>query len=131
AVLVLGKMADAATGPCGLMLNQSGRVALNMVDNVGVLVANIFLNWCLIPRFGIMGSAIAWAISLIALNVARVVQVWTTMHMLPFGKSTAKGLLAAAAAMAGGLGVQAALSGPAALIAGGVVVVAVYVSALF
>src|SRR5436305_9037063 len=113
-VLVVGKLTDAATGPCGLMLNQSGRVALNMVDNVGVLVANVFLNVYLIPRYGILGSAIAWAISLIAVNVARVVQVWTTMHMLPFAVSTAKGLVAAAAAMVAGFGVQAAFSGPAA-----------------
>jgi O-antigen/teichoic acid export membrane protein len=129
-VLVGGKLADAATGPCGLMLNQSGRVALNMIDNVGVLVVNVLLNLALIPRYGILGSAVAWAISLTAVNVARLVQVRITMRMLPFGIGVAKGIGAAGAALAAGVAFQTAISGPAGLLVGGPVVVAAYVVVL-
>ncbi len=129
-VLVVGKLTDAATGPCGLMLNQSGRVALNMVDNVGVLVANVLLNLYLIPRHGLFGSAIAWMISLVLVNVARVWQVRATMGMLPFDAASGKGLIAALAALVVALAVSAMASGPVALFVGAPVALAVYGGAL-
>jgi O-antigen/teichoic acid export membrane protein len=125
-VLVVGKVTDAATGPCGLMLNQSGRVALNMVDNVGVLVANVLLNLYLIPRYGLVGSAIAWMISLVLVNMARVWQVRATMGMLPFDSSSGKGLIAALASLVVALAVSAVASGPAALLVGAPVALLVY-----
>jgi len=125
-VLVVGKLTDAATGPCGLMLNQSGRVALNMVDNVGVLVLNVVLNLFLIPRYGLVGSALAWAVSLVLVNVARVLQVRATMGMLPFDAASAKGMVAALSALLGALAVEAAGPGRFVLVLGVPVVLAVY-----
>lgn len=98
-ILACGKLVDAGTGPCALMLNMSGRPILNTIDNVGVLVLNITLNLYLIPRHGIIGAALAWAISLWLVNVARVVQVWVVMRMLPFDVGLLKGLAAADAAL--------------------------------
>jgi O-antigen/teichoic acid export membrane protein len=99
-ILAAGKFVDAATGPCAMMLNMSGRVALNMADNIVVLALNIGLNLWLIPEFGIIGSAVAWATSLAVVNLVRVAQVHMTMRMLPFGAGTAKGLVAGAGALA-------------------------------
>jgi O-antigen/teichoic acid export membrane protein len=129
-ILVLGKLTDAATGPCGLMLNMSGRVALNMADNVVVLVANIGLNLWLIPIYGIEGAALAWTGALVLVNVARVLQVSSTMGMLPFDTSSAKGLLAALVAVGGGVAVDAVLGGTPALAVGAVVVALGYLAAL-
>jgi O-antigen/teichoic acid export membrane protein len=98
-ILAVGKFVDAATGPCAMMLNMSGRVALNMADNIVVLALNIGLNLWLIPELGIVGSAIAWAISLAVVNLVRVAQVRMTMGMLPFGAGMAKGVLAGAGAL--------------------------------
>ena len=89
-VLALGKLVDSATGPCGLMLNMSGRPGLSMVDNVAVLVANIALNLWLIPRYGILGSAYAWAVSLALVNLVRVLQVRKVLGMYPFDMGEAK-----------------------------------------
>lgn len=102
-ILAIGKLVDSATGPCGLMLNQSGRPMLSAIDNVGALLLNIGLNLWLIPRYGILGSAVAWAISLTLVNVLRVVQVWVTMGMLPFDTGVFKGLAAGVGALAVGL----------------------------
>jgi O-antigen/teichoic acid export membrane protein len=129
-VLVVGKLTDAATGPCGLMLNQSGRVALNMADNVGVLVANVALNLYLIPRYGLLGSAVAWMVSLVLVNAARVWQVWASMGMLPFDSASGKGLIAALAALVVALAVAAVASGPVALLVGAPVTLGVYAGAL-
>lgn len=129
-VLVAGKLTDAATGPCGLMLNQSGRVALNMVDNVGVLILNVGLNLYLIPRHGLVGSAVAWTVSLMAVNVARVVQVRATLGMLPFDSGSGKGLVAALASLVGALAVAVATSGLIALVVGVPVVLGIYLAVL-
>jgi O-antigen/teichoic acid export membrane protein/Mrp family chromosome partitioning ATPase len=129
-ILAVGKFVDAATGPCGLMLNMSGRPGLNVLDNLVGLVLNVVLNLLLIPRFGIVGSAVAWAVSLCLVNGARVVQVWMAMRMLPFERSAAKGLLAGAAALVAALAVRATLQRPAQLLVGAAVVAVVYLAAL-
>ena len=94
------------------MLNMSGRPLWNMVDNIAVLVLNILLNLALIPRFGIVGSAVAWAVSLGVVNLARLVQVWWTMRMLPFNAGVARGFLAGAVAFLAALLVRRWLRPP-------------------
>jgi O-antigen/teichoic acid export membrane protein len=74
AVLSFGQLVSAAAGPCGTVLNMSGRVWLNMVDNVGVLVLNIVLNLLLIPAYGVIGAAFAWSASLVTANLVKVLQ---------------------------------------------------------
>jgi O-antigen/teichoic acid export membrane protein/Mrp family chromosome partitioning ATPase len=129
-ILAVGKFVDAATGPCGLMLNMSGRPGLNVLDNLAGLVLNVVLNLLLIPRFGIVGSAVAWAVSLCLVNGARVVQVWMAMRMLPFERAAAKGLVAGAAALVAALAARATLQRPAQLLVGAAVVAVVYLAAL-
>lgn len=92
-VLALGKLIDAVTGPCALMLNMSGRPLLNTINNLLVLVLNGALNVLLIPRIGLMGAAVAWTISLAAVNAARVIEVRVTMRMWPFDPAMLKGWL--------------------------------------
>ena len=127
-VLALGKAIDVATGPCAMMLNMSGRPALNMADNVTALVLNIGLNLWLIPRYGILGSAIAWALALGLVNLARVVQVWMTMGMWPFSAGIARALAAGAVAAGVGLSVRSLMSEPSSLFVGAAALVATYVA---
>lgn len=127
-VLAAGKLIDAATGPCGLMLNMSGRPVISMVDNLAVLILNIALNVWLIPRHGILGSAIAWAISLAIVNVTRVLQVWRYMGMLPFDVGVAKGMLAGLAAFAVAVLVGRTVEEPAALAVGAGAVAVTYLA---
>ena len=126
-ILAIGQMVNSATGPCGVMLNMSGRPALSMIDNIGVLILNIGLNLWLIPRYGIRGSAAAWAFSLALVNIIRLVQVRRTMKVYPFDWGTAKGLGAALIAGGAGVGMQAAFDGTAALLAGSATILVVYV----
>jgi O-antigen/teichoic acid export membrane protein len=128
-VLALGKFVDSATGPCGLMLNMSGRPGLSLFDNVLVLVANVALNVWLIPQYGIEGSAVAWAVSLALVNVLRVVQVKKVLGMFPFGVGEAKALVAAFAAAGTTLAIQdwRADVNVVTLLVGGVVLAATYI----
>ncbi|BCB76181.1 flippase [Phytohabitans flavus] len=130
-VLAVGQLVNAATGPCGTLLNMSGRVSLNMFDNVGALVLNIGLNLWLIPAYGIVGSAVAWSASLIAVNLARVIQVWWLVRAVPVTAGLAKGLLAGALSFAAALAVRTLLpDGPARLVLGLAAIVLVYIAAV-
>ena len=97
-ILALGQLFNAATGPCGMVINMSGRNRLNLLDNLMVLALNIGLNLVLIPLWGINGAALAWAVSLGAVNLLRVLQVRILVRSLPFDVAQAKALLAAVAA---------------------------------
>jgi O-antigen/teichoic acid export membrane protein len=129
-VLAVGKLMDSATGPCGLMLNMSGRPALSLYDNVGVLILNVLLNIFLIPHYGIIGAAYAWAISLWVVNIFRVWQVWAVMHMVPFDISELKGLIASVLAGLAGLSVRGVANGHVELVVGCVTICAVYLAAV-
>lgn len=124
-ILAAGKLIDSATGPCGLVLNMAGRVAVNMVDNVGALALNIAANLWLIPRHGIVGAAAAWALSLAVLNVARVFQVRRAFGMQPFDRALALGAAAAATSILAAVAVRS-LDPPLPLVAGSLVVAATY-----
>lgn len=102
-ILAVGQLVRAATGPCGTLLNMSGRVAVNMADNVAVLVLNVVLNLVLIPPYGIVGSAVAWSISLALVNLLRVWQVHRIVGVNPLSIESFKGLVAAIAAAGGGV----------------------------
>ncbi|WP_433350405.1 flippase [Micromonospora sp. CA-111912] len=126
-VLALGQLVNAATGPCGTVLNMSGRVAVNMADNLAALVLNMLLNLWLIPAYGIVGAALAWSVSLIVVNVARVLQVRALVGALPFTVGMVKGIAAGAAALLAGLLVRWLLPGwPWRLGVGLLAIVAVY-----
>lgn len=126
--LALGQLVNAGTGPCATVLNMSGKVALNMANNVIVLVLNVVLNFVLIPRMGILGAAIAWSGSLALVNIARVVQVRMLTGHTPFGAATAKAAAAAAAAAVGGLLVRLLVHGGVVeVVVGGLVVVILFV----
>jgi O-antigen/teichoic acid export membrane protein len=100
AILALGQLVSAAAGPCGSVLNMSGHVKLNMVDNIAVLALNIALNFLLIPRHGVIGAAIAWSVSLIAVNVVKVLQARLVVGIHAAGASLPKITLAAVPAAA-------------------------------
>lgn len=129
-LLAVGQMVDAATGPCGMMLTMSGRPGWGLADNVATLVLNVVLNLVLIPPFGIVGAAVAWSLSLVVVNLARVVQVWLVLRMLPFELGQLRTLAAAAAAAGCGLLAARSLEGPARLLAGMAAVFGAYLLAL-
>ncbi|MEJ3745125.1 flippase [Actinomycetes bacterium KLBMP 9797] len=126
-VLAVGQLVNAVTGPCGTLLNMAGKVWLNMADNVATLVLNVALNLWLIPAYGIVGAAVAWSVSLIAVNVARVAQVWMLVRALPVSTGMLKGLLAGGAALLAALAVRGLLpDGVLQLVAGLVAIASVY-----
>lgn len=111
-VLAVGQFVAAVAGPCGVVLNMSGRVVLSMVDNVGVLILNVVLTLLLVPPFGITGAALAWSISLVVVNVTKVLQVYWVLGTIALGARIVPLILASLPAAALGLGVRSVVEEP-------------------
>ncbi len=110
-VLAIGQLVGAAAGPCGVVLNMSGRVGLSLLDNGLVLVLNVVLNLLLIPRMGILGAAVAWSSSIVVVNIVKLVQARLVVGIPPVGAMTGRILVAAFVAACGGVIVQDRVDG--------------------
>lgn len=74
-VLVSGALFEVWASTAGVTLNMTGHNVVSMLDAMGALVLNVILNVLLIPPLGIVGSAWAWSISLVAYGIVRPMQV--------------------------------------------------------
>ncbi len=96
-VLGLGQMITSLTGPVGYLLMMSGYERLQTLNTLSVALLNIVLNYILIQSHGIVGAAVATAVSLSLLNCLRLIQVWYLLKLNPYNRSFWKGGLAIAA----------------------------------
>lgn len=97
----------SASGLVDIVLITLGKTRWNLADTAAAFAINIALNLVLIPRLGISGAAIAWAVSIAVGNVIALVQVGRRFRLLPFSWLSA--LVAALAGICfGGLPAAAA-----------------------
>ncbi len=85
-VLVVGQLANVSTGAVGYLLMMGGRQNLWLGLSLAALAADVVLNVLLIPRFGLVGAAVATAISVAALYASGLVAVRRTMRLWPWDR---------------------------------------------
>ncbi|HEX6447011.1 MAG TPA: polysaccharide biosynthesis C-terminal domain-containing protein [Streptosporangiales bacterium] len=100
-VLAASMLVATACGMVDVMLTMAGRTRWSLANVGTALVVNVGLNLLLIPRFGIDGAAIAWAVAILVTNVVPLAQVWHAYGLHPFDR----GMLTACALAAGCFGV--------------------------
>jgi len=83
-ILSGGWLVHASTGPLGVMITMTGRPIINFYCAGGMLFVNIALNLFLIPKYGILGAALATTFSVIAGNLINLVVVHRLLHMVPY-----------------------------------------------
>lgn len=71
-ILIGGQIFNALTGPVGLVLNMTGHQRQTAIATASSAALNIVLNALLIPRWGIVGAAIATTASMVIINVIKV-----------------------------------------------------------
>lgn len=100
AVVVLASAMLVATG-CGMVdvvLSMAGRTSWNLGNVALALGIQVGANFLLVPRYGVLGAAIALAAALVVNNVIPLLQVGLAYGLHPFGGGTlAAGCLAVAA----------------------------------
>jgi O-antigen/teichoic acid export membrane protein len=109
-ILALPMLLAMAAGPVNVVLVMAGKSTWNLLNVVLALITNVALNVLLIPPFGISGAAIAWAATVLILNVAALVEVRFFLKLRPLGSGFAiVALLSTACYGALGFAVRVAL----------------------
>jgi O-antigen/teichoic acid export membrane protein len=88
-ILALPMLVAMAAGPVNVVLVMAGKSSWNLLNVAIALVTNIVLNVLLIPPFGINGAAVAWAVTILVLNVAALLEVGLFLRLRPLGRGFA------------------------------------------
>ena len=84
-ILSLGILAQVGTGNNKVALIMAGRSGWNLAVYILSFTVNISLNLLLIPRYGIVGAALAWTASFFVDNGVTAVILATRIRLHPFG----------------------------------------------
>lgn len=90
AILSIGFFVSAANGRCQDTLSAFGYTRIILVVNTIAAVLNIVLNIVLIRRYGVVGAALASALSFFTLNALAMVVLWKTSGISPFSRLTVR-----------------------------------------
>ena len=75
AILAVGQLVNVGTGMVAQLLAMAGRARLSIIDSVAFLGGSVALDLLLIPRWGLMGAAVANATAVVLVNLLRLWQV--------------------------------------------------------
>lgn len=89
-VLSIGFFSNVATGPNGNALIALGETRFIMFVNIFVAITNLVLNLLLIPRYSILGAAVATASSYALLNILCSLQLHAKTGIHPLSSSALK-----------------------------------------
>ncbi|TCK70828.1 flippase [Acidipila rosea] len=74
-ILAICRLAHASTGSLGAYMSMTGKQHLLLQALTGEALANVLLNFLLIPRWGIYGAAFATGISMASMNIGLTIYV--------------------------------------------------------
>jgi O-antigen/teichoic acid export membrane protein len=94
AVLAAGQIIAVGVGSVGYLVAMSGHPQMIFWNRLAGLLLNIALTLLLLPRFGLLGAAIAQAIMIAFVNILALVEVRFLLKIQPYTKSYAKPLIA-------------------------------------
>lgn len=86
-ILAFTNLVNAGTGCTGYMLAMTGKQDLMMYNGLGVCFLNIFLNYLLIPSYGIIGASIASGISINIYALVMLIEVYIFLKIHPYNKT--------------------------------------------
>jgi len=92
-ILGLTMLLATASGQVDMVLITTGRSSWSLINGLLAVGVNVSLDLVLIPRYGITGAAIGWAVAIVVTNLMPMAQLASAIHLQPFGRGT---LLAAA-----------------------------------
>ena len=93
-ILTWATFIQAIFGAAGPTLSMSGHTKLVLWNTIGAFLLNFGLNIFLIPKYGIIGAAIATLISLTAVGFARTIEVGVILRMNFFDRKVIKPIFA-------------------------------------
>jgi O-antigen/teichoic acid export membrane protein len=122
AILSVGHVLNASGGITGWVLLASGRSRTLLANNLAIFVLNVALCLLLVPPLGMIGAALASALSIAVIQVVMAIEAHFIARASPLSAGTFRLAVLGAALLAGELAADRALGGPPALRAGLVIV---------
>jgi len=89
-ILGLGKLSDLVTSVNSYILIYSKWYRINLYLILVLAISNIFLNFYLIPKHGLMGAAIATSTSLLLYNLCKTGFIYLKVGIHPFSRTMMK-----------------------------------------
>ena len=74
-ILGLTMLLATACGQVDMVLITTGRSSWSLANGLVALVVNVGLDLLLIPRYGITGAAIGWAVAIVVTNLTPLAQL--------------------------------------------------------
>jgi O-antigen/teichoic acid export membrane protein len=105
-ILAVSQLFNVATGPVGWLLTMSGHPRHNLLNALFTFGTSLALALLLIPRFGITGAAVGAALSVLLVNLLRLVEVRVVLGIHPYSPSYLKPILAGCLSAIGVIGLN-------------------------
>ena len=102
-ILSFGNLVDAGVGSVGQLLAMTGHARVYLTNTIAAITVSIGLAILLVPRFNVIGAAVAAALAVIILNVAGFVEVYGILKILLFRWDMLKPVVAGGVASMVGL----------------------------
>jgi len=83
-IVACGFLAGVAAGHTGSMISMTGHPKFNLLSSTVTFTVNIVLNILLIPKYGILGAAVATLISSIVSNSMSLIYLYITQKVQPY-----------------------------------------------
>lgn len=98
-LLAFGQLVNAGTGAVGWMLIMSGHSRLHLFNATLSALLTILFGYLLVPAYGMIGAAAAVGLTLVAVNILRLVEVFYLLKIHPYRWDFAKPVIAGLAAI--------------------------------
>jgi O-antigen/teichoic acid export membrane protein len=105
-ILAFAELVNAGTGICGAMIDMTGHTKVKLVNSALWTALLIGSAAALIPRWGVVGAAVATLIAMTTVNILCVAEVWVLERLIPFNRSFWKPLGAGLGAFTAGLALR-------------------------
>ncbi|SFG89569.1 Membrane protein involved in the export of O-antigen and teichoic acid [Desulfotomaculum arcticum] len=90
----LAQFVNVCTGPLEYMLIM-GKQDLDLINNCAFVLINIILNYLFIKNYGILGAALALGLSMMIINLVRLLEMYILYRLWPYSANVLKSFLAA------------------------------------
>jgi O-antigen/teichoic acid export membrane protein len=87
-ILGLAMLLATACGQVDMVLITSGRSSWSLMNGLLTVGVNVGADLILIPRYGITGAAIGWAVAIVVSNLMPLIQLAVVLDLHPFGRGT-------------------------------------------
>jgi len=93
-VLVIGYTVSSITGSVAYILQMAGKQDVEFFNMLAIVALNIFLNFLLVVKYGLLGAGIATSLSIALLNIVRLIEVRYYFNIHPYDVKYVKPILA-------------------------------------